>query len=155
MLQKLKVYCDTQDNEAEATAAAASTAVEALGKLHGQTSANLETLTAKHNAYETATNGEIAAIKTGLASIEAEYKAADGTLNARIDEVNGILTPLKTAYDAYVAQNDDNISKINQEQGAIKEIIGENKAAESTGLYKIIYDGDSAVSSSLTNFINA
>ena len=154
MLQKLKLYCDTQDNEAEATAAAASTAVEALGKLHGQTSANLDTLTAKHNAYETATNGEIANIKTDLARVEAEYKAADGALSARIDEVNGVLTPLKTAYDTYVAQNDDNISKINQEQGIIKGAIGENKGAESTGLYKIIYDGDAAVSSSLTTFTN-
>ena len=154
MLQKLKLYCDTQDNEAEAAAAAAGTAVEALGKLHAQTSANLETLTAKHNAYETATNGEIANIKTDLARVEAEYKAADGTLNARIDEVNGVLTPLKTAYDAYVTQNDDNISKINQEQSEIKGAIGENKEAESTGLYKIIYDGDAAVSSSLTTFTN-
>ena len=154
MLQKLKLYCDTQDNEAEAAAAAAGTAVEALGTLHSQTSANLGTLTAKHNAYETATNGEIANIKTDLARVEAEYKAADGALSARIDEVNGVLTPLNTAYGTYVSQNDENILKINQEQGAIKEIIGENKEAESTGLYKIIYDGDAAVSSSLTTFTN-
>ena len=155
MLQKLKLYCDTQDNEAEAAAAAAGTAVEALGTLHGQTSANLNALTAKHNAYETATNGEIATIKTDLARVEAEYKSADVALNARIDEVNGVLTPLNTAYGAYVSQNDENILKINQEQGAIKEIIGEDKEAESTGLYKIIYDGDAAISSSLTTFTNA
>ena len=160
MIQKLKTYCDTQDEEAEATAAAAASAVTLLKNDHDITKANLSTLTAKHDAYESSNNVEVAGIKTELARIEAECESAEGALKGRLDTTDGNLSTFKTSYDTYVEQNDINIGQINanitalqNEDNTIKTALGENKGADSTGLYKIIADGDSAISLALNQSI--